>query len=72
MTVGDIIDRGLKLLFARLPAFYIINLIVLSPLIAYEVASPLMVETEIATNDPMAGVGMVGAGLLVLLLTLIL
>ena len=28
MTVGDILDRGLKLLFARLPVFYAVNLLV--------------------------------------------
>jgi len=46
MTVGDILDRGIKLLFARLPLFYIINLIVLSPVIALQVAEPFLEERE--------------------------
>lgn len=40
MSVGDILDRGLKLLLARLATFYAINLIVLSPLIVYQLAAP--------------------------------
>ena len=34
MTVGDILDRGLKMLLANLPAFYLINLMVLWPIIS--------------------------------------
>jgi hypothetical protein len=33
MSAGDILDRGLKMLFARLPTFYAINFIVMFPLI---------------------------------------
>src|SRR5687768_14291310 len=44
MTVGDILDRGLKLLFARLPVFYAINLIVLTPVILLQVAVPLVIR----------------------------
>jgi hypothetical protein len=44
MTVGDILDRGLKLLFARLPAFYLINLLVLAPVILLQVAAPFAGE----------------------------
>jgi hypothetical protein len=42
MTVGDILDRGLKLLLARLGTFYAINLIVLSPIIAVQLATPVL------------------------------
>ena len=35
MTVGDILDRGLKMLLANLPAFYLINLLVLWPIIIF-------------------------------------
>lgn len=31
MTVGDILDRGLKMLLLKLGTFYVINLIVLAP-----------------------------------------
>jgi uncharacterized membrane protein len=33
MTVGEILDRGLKVLFSRVGAFYLISLIALSPLL---------------------------------------
>jgi hypothetical protein len=33
MSVGDILDRGLKIFLARLPAFFVINLLVLLPLL---------------------------------------
>jgi hypothetical protein len=42
MTVGDILDRGLKLLFARLPVFYAVNLLVQAPLIVIQLALPLV------------------------------
>lgn len=45
MTVGDILDRGLKLLFARLPAFYLIDLLVMSPLIAYQIVVPIAIHS---------------------------
>jgi hypothetical protein len=44
MTVGDVLDRGLKLLFARLPTFYIINLIVLTPLILVQIVIPFIAQ----------------------------
>jgi hypothetical protein len=40
MTVGDILDRGLKIFWARLPTFYAINLIVMIPMLAYQMAMP--------------------------------
>ncbi|HZU38862.1 MAG TPA: hypothetical protein VFA18_23240 [Gemmataceae bacterium] len=35
MSVGDILDRGIKLLFSRLGTFYAINLLVQSPILLY-------------------------------------
>jgi hypothetical protein len=36
MSVGDILDRGLKILLARLPTFYLIYLITLAPLLVFQ------------------------------------
>jgi hypothetical protein len=44
MSVGDILDRGLKLLLARLGTFLAINLIVLSPVWIFQLFLPQMVE----------------------------
>jgi hypothetical protein len=41
MTVGDILDRGLKLLFTRLGTFYLINLIFLAPVIVVQLLLPV-------------------------------
>lgn len=77
MTVGDILDRGIKLLFARLPAFYLINLIVLSPVILLQLAFPFVVDTThggrpVNPLDPEVMFGNRAEGLLALLLTLLL
>src|SRR5262245_18633310 len=40
MTVGDILDRGLRLTLRRLPTFYAINLIAFSPLLVYVLLIP--------------------------------
>jgi hypothetical protein len=67
MTVGDILDRGLKLLLARLPTFYLINLIVLAPIILYLLLLPVLVRSE------STGLGAVlGGGLAVSVMALIL
>ncbi|MBN9521428.1 hypothetical protein J0H58_23380 [bacterium] len=80
MTVGDILDRGLKLLFARLPAFYVINLLVLGPVIVLQLVAPFAVEV-IGNGgaggggnplDPVVILGGAGIGLYVLFLTLVL
>ena len=71
MTVGDVLDRGLKVLFARLPVFYAINLLVLSPLIAVQVLGPLAFERGDAV-DAGAAVATLGLGLVALLIALIL
>ncbi len=70
MTAGDVLDRGLKVLFGRLPAFYLINLIVLAPAIAVVLAVPFVADSEFF--DRSSGVGLVVIGLGMLLLTLIL
>jgi hypothetical protein len=44
MSVGDILDRGLKILFSRLGTFFAIDLILLLPLLAVELALPWIVE----------------------------
>ncbi|MFO0797608.1 MAG: hypothetical protein U0804_09020 [Gemmataceae bacterium] len=60
MTVGDILDRGLKLLFARLPAFYALYLFMLSPVILLQLVIPFLLEAMI--NDlNAAGAGQGGA-----------
>jgi hypothetical protein len=53
MSVGDILDRGLKILFSRLGTFYAINLILLLPLLAIELAIPWMVESNANPNPIM-------------------
>jgi hypothetical protein len=47
MSAGDILDRALRLLLARLPLFYAIDLIVLSPVLVLVVAAP-----ELTINIP--------------------
>ncbi len=74
MTVGDILDRGLKLLFARLPTFYLINLLVLSPVFIVLIAVPFIFSggANSATIDPVElitiGLLIVVAGLVALIL----
>jgi hypothetical protein len=46
MSVGDILDRGLKLLLARLPTFYAINLIVMLPLLLFQLALPQLTSGQ--------------------------
>jgi hypothetical protein len=52
MTVGDILDRGIKLTLARLPVFYAINLLVLLPAIAIQVVVPFILPTTDVMSDP--------------------
>jgi hypothetical protein len=72
MTVGDILDRGMKVLFARLPVFYAINLLVLFPIIAVQVAGPLVFLQGRNALDPGDLLASTGVNLLALLVTLIL
>jgi hypothetical protein len=73
MSVGDILDRGLKLLLVRLPTFYAINLIVLAPTIAGQLALPAVVQAALAGESGMSQVLAISVGSLLLsLLALIL
>lgn len=72
MSVGDILDRGLKLFLARLPALYLINLIVLSPVIGYQLLLPLLLMEGENGAGAAAAVGILGGALLILFLTLVL
>ncbi len=59
MSVGDILDRGLKITLARLPTFYVINLIVLLPILLFEVLVPTMfVPTRNASFGASSGLGL--------------
>lgn len=71
MTVGDILDRGLKLLLARLPVFYTINLIVLTPVILVQLAAPFVVEGA-GRPDPATMGAALGVTMFAVLLALIL
>lgn len=71
MTVGDILDRGLKLLFARLPVFFLINLLVLSPVIAILLAMPFAFESA-EGMDQNTALMLAGAALFAVLLALVL
>jgi hypothetical protein len=68
MSVGDILDRGLKLLFARLPTYYAINLLVLFPVLIAQLLQAALQTQEI---DP-SNQSQMGIFLGVMLLTLVL
>jgi hypothetical protein len=44
MTFGEILDRGLKILFARLPAFLILGAILLLPMFIVQILQPQIVS----------------------------
>lgn len=44
MSVGDILDRGLKLLLARLPTFFVIMFIVQLPVLLVQIIAPVLSE----------------------------
>src|SRR6266852_2239690 len=71
MSAGDILDRGLKLLLARLPTYYAIDLLVLAPVLLVQLAIPLLQMGQSLTPQS-AALQVVVASLIVLLLTLIL
>lgn len=75
MTVGDILDRGIRLLFARLPAYYTINLLVLSPVIVLQLVLPFILPEIVGQGanqlDPSAAIAVVVVFLIVVILTLI-
>ncbi len=66
MTVGDILDRGLKIMLNRLGVFYVINLLVLTPYILLELALPAILFN--AANPLLALVLTLGAVVLMFLL----
>ncbi len=71
MSVGDILDRGLKLLLARLPTYYAIDLLVLAPVLLVQLAVPLMKMGQPLTADE-AQMQLVVGNLVAALLTLVL
>jgi hypothetical protein len=74
MSVGDILDRGLKVLFSRLPTFYAISLVTLAPLLALRLALPSVMTGQLANGgDPTQQLAaLAGGGLLLLALLIIL
>lgn len=72
MSIGDILDRGIKLLFARLGTFYAIQLIVLTPLIIFQLALPMFGMAGAVEPTPAAAGGVLLGSLLALLLLVIL
>src|SRR5579883_515513 len=44
MSVGDILDRGLKLLLARLPTFFVIMFVVQLPVLVFQVVAPSLMQ----------------------------
>ncbi|OWK42245.1 putative integral membrane protein [Fimbriiglobus ruber] len=71
MTVGDILDRGLKLLLARLPSFYLLNLIALTPVVIVQICAPLALAKD-GILDQNAIFSMLGITFLGTLITLFL
>jgi hypothetical protein len=55
MTVGDILDRGLKMLLTNLPAFYLINLMVLWPIIVLQIILPIAASSGSGTVVAIGG-----------------
>jgi hypothetical protein len=69
MSVGDILDRGLKVLFRRLPTFYLVNLLTLAPIITLQAAFP---EWWLPKPRPDEMLRVLGATLLLLAATVML
>src|SRR5262249_52472714 len=65
MSAGDVLDRGLKLLFARLPTFFLIQLTALAPYIFLQLVLPVVGE---AAGPAIALVGLVALVLYVILI----
>lgn len=57
MTVGDILDRGLKVLLARLPAFYALYLMMLGPVIVLQMVMPYLMEGLFADLNALGAPG---------------
>jgi len=73
MTVGDIFDRGIKLLIARLPAIYIISLIAYVPVLVFQLLHPALRLGSFADRDDMAAnlLGSMGQSLISIITTLL-
>jgi hypothetical protein len=73
MSVGDILDRGLKIFLSRLPTFFFINFLVLSPLMALQLVQPIVLMNA-QSSSPSVGivVGFLVFTLGVMFLTMIL
>jgi hypothetical protein len=69
MSVGDILDRGLKLLLARLSTFYAINLLVLLPALPYQLALPFLLIGQPSNAQLLI---LLGGTVLLLLLSILL
>jgi hypothetical protein len=69
MSVGDILDRGVKLLLARLSTFYVIYLIMLTPLLILQLAMPALGLAQPGAANPAQVAAFLGGTLLVLFLT---
>lgn len=52
MSVGDILDRALKVLLARLPVFYVVNLVALSPMLLWMIVRPALFSGAQAPATP--------------------
>ncbi len=74
MTVGDVLDRGLVIFWARLPSLLAINLVVLVPDLAYSLALPSLLAGAYSGGppDPLALLRVLGINLAVLFLRLFL
>lgn len=77
MTVGDILDRGLRILLSRIITLFLIELIVSSPVILLQIAIPFLAPDDAggaAPGRPDMGfaVATIGLGLFAILLALIL
>lgn len=68
MTVGDVLDRGVRLLIARLPLLFGINLIVMLPMFFFSLAQPFLLQSLMESakdGEPSASaiIGFAGGGL---------
>ncbi len=72
MSVGDILDRGLKILLARLPTFFLIYLIVLAPSLLLQLFLGAVQAELFGLPTPELLMAIVFGSLMVLVLALIL
>jgi hypothetical protein len=71
MTVGDILDRGLKVLLAKLPTFYAINMLVIIPVFAINLFLPLIMQGgagESPLKALLLGLGTIFSAIIILLI----